>query len=431
MYNINDYFFEVTNMITLTEQFEAKDSFDVIVAGAGVAGVSAAVAAARCGKRVMLIEKNVILGGLATSGLIDLFVPMCNGRGVKIIKGMCDEFVRTAIKYGYDTIPDDWKSGGDTADTNERYHTHYSPSIFALALAKLLDDEGVELFYDTVVSSPVMEGGHCKGLILESKSGREYYEGKIIIDTTSDADILYRAGVPTVDGKNFFSYVAYGTTLETCKRAADEKNIGALQFWTMGGEATLYGTNQREGERLYKGTTKEDVTEYVVRNQLALLEKVAKKDRNSYDITILPTMPQFRTTRRLDGDYTLTVDDAYRHFDDSVAAVCDFDRRDYLFEIPYRTLVRKGYDNLITAGRSASGEGYAWDVIRVIPPAILTGQAAGNAAAMALEYGCSICDIDVAALQNKLEEQNVMIHFDDALVPGEEREDAHEDIGHI
>ena len=210
MYNINDYFFEVTNMITLTEQFEAKDSFDVIVAGAGVAGVSAAVAAARCGKRVMLIEKNVILGGLATSGLINLFVPMCNGRGVKIIKGMCDEFVRTAIKYGYDTIPDDWKSGGDTADTNERYHTHYSPSIFALALAKLLDDEGVELFYDTVVSSPVMEGGHCKGLILESKSGREYYEGKIIIDTTGDADILYRAGVPTVDGKNFFSYVAYG-----------------------------------------------------------------------------------------------------------------------------------------------------------------------------------------------------------------------------
>ena len=66
--------------------------------------------------------------------------------------------------------------------------------------------------------------------------------------------------------------------------------------------------------------------------------------------------------------------DAYRHFDDSIAAICDFDRRDYLFEVPRRALVRSGWDNLVTAGRSAAGEGYAWDVLRVIPPAIVTGQ---------------------------------------------------------
>lgn len=418
-------------MITINEAFEAKDKYDVIVAGAGVAGISAAIAAARCGKRVMLIEKNITLGGLATSGLINLFVPMCNGRGVKIIKGMCDELVSAAVKYGYDTIPQAWKDGEPNEKTNERYTTRFSPSIFALALAKLLDDEGVTLFYDTVVSAPVMEGKHCKGLILESKSGREYYEGGVIIDTTGDADILYRAGVPTVDGRNFFTYIAYGITLESCQRAVDEKSIKNAQFWTMGGEASLYGTNQPEGERLYKGTTKEDVTEFVMRNQEVLLEKIAQKDRNAYNITTLPTMPQFRTTRRIDGDYTLKTTDAYRHFDDSIAAICDFDRRDYLFEVPYRTLVHSGFDNLITAGRSASGEEYAWDVLRVIPPAIITGQAAGNAAAMALDGGCSICDIDVAALQAELEKQNVMIHFDDSLIAEKESEDTHEDIGHI
>ena len=73
----------------------------------------------------------------------------------------------------------------------------------------------------------------------------------------------------------------------------------------------------------------------------------------------------------------------------------DFEHRNFLYEIPYRTLVRKGYDNLITAGRSASGEGYAWDIVRVIPPAILTGQAAGCAAAQALSDGVGIDGIDV------------------------------------
>ncbi len=86
-------------------------NYDVAVAGGGVAGIAAAVEAARCGKKVVIIEKAVQLGGLATIGLINLFVPMCNGRGVQIIKGMADEFLRLSIKYGYDIIPDDWKNG--------------------------------------------------------------------------------------------------------------------------------------------------------------------------------------------------------------------------------------------------------------------------------------------------------------------------------
>ena len=98
--------------------------------------------------------------------------------------------------------------------------------------------------------------------------------------------------------------------------------------------------------------------------------------------------------------------------------------------MPYRTLVRTGYDNLITAGRTASGEGYAWDILRVIPPAILTGQAAGCAAALALETGMGVDAVDVGKLQKTLERQGVMLHFDDAWVPksgGGERVDT----GHI
>ena len=92
--------------IRLEEQVPVRGEYDVLVAGGGVAGCAAALEAARCGRRVLLLEKGVALGGLATIGLINLFVPMCNGRGVPVIRGMAEEFLRLSIRYGYDTLPE-------------------------------------------------------------------------------------------------------------------------------------------------------------------------------------------------------------------------------------------------------------------------------------------------------------------------------------
>ena len=128
-------------------------------------------------------------------------------------------------------------------------------------------------------------------------------------------------------------------------------------------------------------------------------------------------MPQFRTTAHMKADYSLKVADAYRHFDDSVCAINDFEHRDHLFEVPLRTLCRRDYPNILTAGRSADGTGYGWDLLRVIPPAILTGQAAGEAASLAIKTGTSAAEVDITALQAKLESENVMVHFPDAYVP--------------
>ena len=87
----------------------------------------------------------------------------------------------------------------------------------------------------------------------------------------------------------------------------------------------------------------------------------------------------------------------------------------------------KGFDNLIAAGRITSGDGYGWDLLRVIPPAIITGQAAGVAAAIAIDDKKAVCDIDITKLQKILKSQNVMIHFDDNLVNRElgSEEEAH------
>ena len=98
--------------------------YDVIVAGGGLAGVAAAVSAKRMGKSVLIVEKTVGFGGLGTIGLINLFVPMCNGRGTQIIKGMCQEMVELSTQYSYDNIPDDWKNGEPgEGNTKERYYT--------------------------------------------------------------------------------------------------------------------------------------------------------------------------------------------------------------------------------------------------------------------------------------------------------------------
>ena len=361
-------------------QFVHERHYDILVAGGGVAGCAAALEAARSGKKVALIEKTTQLGGLGTIGLINLFVPLCNGRGVQIIKGMADEFLRLSVEYGFDTIPAVWQNGEPgQGKTDRRLTCRYSAPIFSLVLCKTLTEAGVDICFDTIVTEARTTGGHIDGLVVFNKSGYSLYTADMFVDATGDADVLYQAGVPTVTRGNFHTYIAFAATLESCRKAVEAEDIGKLRATRSGGHANLYGGNHPEGMRLWDGTNGDDVTAYLCQNQIELLEKIKDEDRKSRDITLLPIMPQFRTTRRIDGNYTLQVEDAYRHFDDSIAAICDFDRRDFLYEVPYGTLVRDGYDNVIAVGRCAAGEGYAWDVLRVIPPAILTGQAAGAA----------------------------------------------------
>jgi hypothetical protein len=93
-------------------------------------------------------------------------------------------------------------------------------------------------------------------------------------------------------------------------------------------------------------------------------------------------------------------------------------------------MIRKGFPNVIAVGRCAAAEGYAWDVLRVIPPAILTGQAAGAAAAMALDSTGDLTNIDIPRLQAHLAAEDVMIHFDDAWVPADKSAVERVDVGH-
>ena len=419
--------------IKLVKDIPCKERYNVIVAGGGVAGAAAAVAAARQGKSVLLIEKQINLGGLATTGLINLFTPMCNGRGKKIITGMAEEFLHLATRYGYDTIPEQWRADCPAEQITTRYTTKFSAPIFMLQLTELMKDSGVTVMFDSIVTAVIAEQGHIKGLVIENKSGSSYYEADMFVDTTGDCEVMIRAGVPCVQGKNYDTYLCFGADLKTAEQALEAKNMARLLKWYTGNNADLYGRNHPNGKRYWLGTNAEDVNEYLIENQLLALEKIKQDKRQERDILQVPSMVQFRTTRHIDGDYTLSNADIYRHHDTSIGTICDFAKKDILYEVPYGTLVKEGFDNVITAGRSAAAYGYTWDVLRLIPPAILTGQAAGTAAAQAVEEGCPIYAVDVKRLQKTLAEQNVMIHFDDALVPADADPDHAEEvnIGHI
>lgn len=383
--------------------------YDVIVCGGGVSGLAAAVSASRMGAGVLLLEKNVILGGLATVGLISWYEPICDGQGNQVMYGMAEELLELSIKYGFNSLPEEWKRNPGEKN-RKRYATYFSPSLFAMALDEWVLESGVKILLDTAVVSVVMEENICKGVIVENKTGRCFYSGKIIIDATGDADVLYRAGVPCICGKNYLTYIAYRTDLDKCMNAATSKKIRNSRVWASVG-SNLWGKGHPDDFPLLSGVTAREVTDFVLAGRKMLFDEIKAEPGFERDITVLPNMAQFRTTRRLSGAYELTGEDRGMYFADSIGVVCDFTKPGHLYELPYRILYHEQYGNLLTAGRSVSSSGWAWHITRVIPVAVATGQAAGVAAALCVKYNKKICEVDAGVMQNHLLEKNVRIHI--------------------
>ena len=360
------------------------DSYDVIVVGGGIAGVAAAVAARRSGSRVLLIEKGVVLGGLATLGFIAYYLPLCDGRGTKVTGAIAEELLYLSIKYGYHDLPAEWRDGKGIG-AKKRYTTIFSPPEFIYALDELMASVGVDLLFDTVFSSPVMEGDRCKAVIVENKSGRTAYAAQMFIDASGDADLLFRAGARCVEEANYLAYWFYTTDLPRMQKALESGQVrDAISLEWRGsfrpdGSYTL-------GEKEYKASDAKEVTRFILTGRKTLKEQIDKNREIKGSLVALPGMPQFRRTRRIEGIYLLTEADADKHFDDSIGCTGHWMKPGIVYEIPYRTIVTKGLSNVLASGRNISSSGDAWEATRVIPPAAVTGQAAGTTvAAMAIE----------------------------------------------
>ena len=170
-------------------------TYDVIVCGGGVGGAAAAVAASRRGASVLLLEKSIQLGGLATRGLISWYEPLCDGRGSRIVGGIPKELFDLCVHNGIHSLDQKWIEQPDGNDSGLRCSTHFSPTMFALALDRWLIEGGVEILFDTVVAAPDWKDGRVCGLFVENKDGRGYFEASVVVDATGDADVACRCGI--------------------------------------------------------------------------------------------------------------------------------------------------------------------------------------------------------------------------------------------
>lgn len=395
------------NQAWCDRQILIKNGFDVIVVGGGVAGVSAAVGAAREGVSVLLIEKNVALGGLATIGLINWYEPLCDGNGTKMIGGIPEELIRLSIEYGFDNLPKEWEDGIGRQATHQRYATHFSPTLFAVALDQYVTANNVQIRFDSLATIPVMEQNRCVGVCVESVEGVEFFPACVVVDATGDARLLQRAGMPTELGENYLTYVAHVTDYGLACKFAEDRNMAHFRKWMVAG-SDMNGEGHPEGMRKFRGDTGDEVTEFVLRGRKVLFERLKDGDRASRDITMLPGIAQLRTIRRLVGDYTFTGNEQDQKFPDAIGSVGDFRHKGRHYQIPYACLCHSSYPNLLAAGRIISASGDGWEITRVIPVASLTGQAAGVAAGICVKSQKNACAIDIGALQQKLADSGAL-----------------------
>jgi len=361
-----------------------KGRYDVIVAGGGIAGVAAAVSAARNGAKTLLIEKGVNLGGLATIGLISLYEPLCDGKGNQMIYGIAEELIKLSVRYGFDNLHPKWGGSGHNKPKNDRYTTRFSPGVFSIALDDFMLKNGVNILFDTLVTYPVMEGNKCIGVVVENVNGREYYEAGAVVDATGNATVMHRAGVPTVNGQNFMSYLVHSYDINDVEKLSEDKDANAFRKW-IGIGANWAGQGHPEGVKIFKECTAEELTEYMVIGKQKFFEKIKTMGKDNFDIMSVPNMPQFRTIRRIVGKVDFNAVDG-ETFEDAIGWCGDFRPQGIgkQYQVPFGALYNENFENLVAAGRIISApQGDGWEVSRVIPVCALTGEAAGKVAALA------------------------------------------------
>jgi len=399
--------------INETLQTSVTKQCDVFVAGGGVAGISAALAAAREGARVILAEREFMLGGLATAGLITIYLPLCDGMGRQVSFGIAEELLRLSVKDDLieDKNPVHWFGNYDieTRAKNERYEVRFNAQYFAMLAEKELLKAGVEIIYGTVCCGVDINDKHIDHIICENKSGRFAVKVGSVVDCTGDADVCYRAGVATEKFSKGNILAAWHYALSDSEGYKLHMR-GAADVPDEVKDKVDYGAQTLNNKR-YSGLDGDELSGQVIDAHSVIISDVVKRretDKSYMPVTIA-TIPQVRMTRRIAGAYTLDTAEEHTYMADSIGMVSDWRRRGPVWEVPFGTLYGNDAKNLITAGRNTSVTDNMWDVMRVIPCCAVTGQAAGVAAAMTDDFGA----LDITELQAKLKNAGVILHEND------------------
>ena len=424
---------------------------DVVVVGGGPGGHSAAIAAARNGAKTVLVERYGHLGGMATGGIVIQIPHMSDGGTKPIIAGLTLEWLERLDDLGGTLRPKMEDIGSDEEKLvaywrrfmgnviNGRIeHTAWvDPELLKCVLNDMVEDAGIKLFLHSWGTQAIVDAGKVKGVIFESKSGRQAVLGEIIIDGTGDGDLLPSAGAEydgMTDTTSRSSMLALVFRLGNCdyqkycdfREAEPEKHQELMKELADFAGTRLLPLPSPRNDVVWVNnwipgldcTNVEDLTKLEVdmRKIMRLGHDFLKRNVPTFENSfILDTASQTGTrgSRRLRGEYTVTKEDlqSSKKHDDTIAvfprlgpAAGKEVKHVYM---PYRALVPVKVEGLLVAGRSFSSDVHANNMSNLIPHCIATGQAAGTAAAMSLDRGISPRKLDYKTLQKSLADQGV------------------------
>ena len=451
-------------IIEPSRHIPVRDEVNVLVVGGGPAGLMAAQAAALVeGTKVMLIENRGSLGGNMTQGL--LLLGFLGGKGNEIIKGLPLRFVETLRSRGQATH--------HRACPLHVSLTMIDPEGTKRLAWEIMEECGVKVLMYVMFVDVIKEGDQVKGVIIESKKGREAILAKTVVDCTGDGDVAFRAGAPMAYGNE--NGIAQPPTLMFSMRGVDSRKLRDAvadhpdiydidfipnEFFRADDNCTMVGfRNQIKAarEQGYKlpvertifmtgmapdewwvnmsrvnGVDATDPEQYTHGEEECIkqnaeivryLKAFIPGFENAYVDRVAPFMG-IRETRRIIGEYILTEQDIFdcARFDDAIGVAaypvdlhhpvggdCTLMWCPDCYDIPYRCLVPLKVDGLICAGRDISATHLALASVRVMGPAMCLGEAAGKAAALCARDGVQPRDLDVRKLRKALLDEGVYL----------------------
>ena len=371
-------------------------SSDVVVVGGGAAGVAAAVCAARGGSSVLLIEKTNFLGGLWTGGLV-LPVLATHGKGKnepwdKAVKGICAEVCDILLDKGWAVNP---------------LNPQVDPEATKYLLDKMIYDAGVRVLYNATAAGVTMSGNRIESVLVDCSTGRLAIRCRMVVDASGDGLVFTWAGDPFEARRYHMTVLG---RVGGCPATNESVPIREMRIDSSGTRDAMDGLD------IFK------VSENQQQGRFELWDKVQKM-KNAYLMEVAPTTG-VRVTRVLDSLHNVTLEDSMEwvEYPDVIgmSGVCDpfmykgreITRQDRpVWQIPYRSLVPRQTQNLLVAGRCFGyDQGITWDA-REISTCMVTGQAAGVAASIAVNARCAAKDVDISLLQKKLREAGVRLNF--------------------
>lgn len=454
------------------ERTLSRLSADVLVIGGGPSGLCAALAAARAGASVTLIEQNGYCGGMATAGLVAPFMTCYDSGGkTMLIRGLFEEIVNRLVETGDAIHPSQVEAATAFTSYITVGHIHVTPfkaEGLKLLADRMLREAGVKVLYHTAFVDAVTENDRVTQVIVAQKEGLCAIDVKLVIDCSGDGDCAVAAGVPYTLGNGqgriqpatmFFRIGNVDTKKIDADIDAnwqnfyrkDGVNYRSLHWWVSKAKEAGDWTLDRVSIGLFRGVEEDEWSintsrimgidgtrsESLTRGEMegreqvdeifAFLKKYVPGCEKAKLLQSGSTLG-IRETRHIHGLKTLELDDILecRVPEDSIllaANSVDVHGRfgpksnEYIaipegkcYGIPYGCLVPENRANLLVAGRCVSAESEAAGAIRVMPPCMGIGQAAGAAAALALQTNTDVRELNTGALRALLEKQGVLLH---------------------